>query len=291
MRVRIAHFSDLHLWRSPGTWRALLDKRALGCANHLLRRRRHVQISRLERAAARMAALAPDWVVCTGDLTTTGSPAEFEAACEAVKPLMATALRGSIYVPGNHDAYVRDVTCRRALAEACAALNGDRGTDGFPQEVTDRGLRMLLLDEAGPSAPWQSSGRLKPDTMHWLGEKLGAPRRDGEARILVGHFPLLRADGRELSRRRRLAGAEELVRFRESGAYDVALCGHIHQAFRRDDSACMELCAGSLTMEGKINVLDFFPESCTFSQFWLDMSDDQPSPVLAGGQVSATGAR
>ncbi|MDX9982422.1 MAG: hypothetical protein RBU25_20545, partial [Lentisphaeria bacterium] len=83
-------------------------------------------------------------------------------------------------------------------------------------------------------------------------------------------------------------GADELHELGLAGAYDVALCGHIHHAFRRDGAGAMEVCAGSLTMEGRVNVLDFFPESCTFSQFWLDVSEDEPEPVLAG-QISTTG--
>jgi len=68
---------DLHFWFLPETWRALLDKRVFGSLNHLLRRRQHFREGRLERAAARISSLAPDWIVCTGDLTTTGAPAEF----------------------------------------------------------------------------------------------------------------------------------------------------------------------------------------------------------------------
>ena len=261
----------------------------LGCLNHLLRRRQHFRPERLEIAAARLGALAPDWIVCTGDLTSTGSPAEFKVAREAIGPLLKRALRGSIYVPGNHDAYVRDPACREALEQTCAILNNGPGIGSFPREVNDRGLRMLLLDEASPTAPWMSSGRLDPNTVRWLGETLAQPRQEREGRVLVGHFPLGRADGRRLPRRRGLEGAETLAALAARGAYDVALCGHIHHAFRRDDPRTIELCAGSLTLEGKVNVLDFFPDSCTFSQFWLDMSDNQPVPVLAGERVSATG--
>lgn len=289
VRVRIAHFSDLHFWSLPGTWRALLDKRVCGCLNHLLRRRQQFQDGRLERAAARISSLAPDWIICTGDLTATGSPAEFAAAWAYLKPLRAMALRGFIYVPGNHDAYVRDAVCRNALAEVCGKLNDGHGPECFPREVRDRGLRLFLVDETLPTAPWLSCGRLDVASGGWLRERLSAPRADREGRILVGHFPLRRSDGTPLPRRRRLLGADELYELGRAGAYDVALCGHIHHAFRRDGGGAMEVCAGSLTMEGRVNVLDFFPESCTFSQFWLDVSEDEPAPVLTG-QISTTGA-
>lgn len=289
VRVRIVHFSDLHLWCWPGTWRAVLDKRVLGCLNHLLRRRRSFQACRLERAAAQVSSLAPDWVICTGDLTTTGAPAEFAAACARLKPFRAAALRGFLYVPGNHDCYVHDVACQEALARTCAKLNDGRALADFPWVIEDRGLRLFLANEAHPTAPWLSCGWMDGQAGGWLREHLAAPRAEREGRVLVGHFPLRGADGRELSPRRHLAGAKELYELGVAGAYDVALCGHIHRAFRRDAPGAMEICAGSLTLEGRVNVLDFFPESCTFSQFWLDMSEDEPVPVLAG-QISATGA-
>jgi 3',5'-cyclic AMP phosphodiesterase CpdA len=279
------------LWHLPGTWRALLDKRVLGCLNHLLRRRQRFDRRRLARAIARVGSLAPDWIVCTGDLTTTGTPAEFADARAALKPLQAAALRGFLYVPGNHDAYVRDEACCRALEATCQALNDGVGLAALPREITDRGLRMFLVDEVRPTAPWRSSGQLAPGASSWLRERLGAPRADGEGRVLIGHFPLRRGDGGELSRRRRLHGAEELYELARASAYDVALCGHIHEAFRRDAPGAMEVCAGSLTLEGKVNVLDFFPDSCTFSQFWLDMSEETSDPVLAGGRISATGVQ
>jgi 3',5'-cyclic AMP phosphodiesterase CpdA len=289
VRVRIVHFSDLHFWSMPGTWRALLDKRAFGCLNHLLHRRQQFQTGRMERAAARISSLSPDWIVCTGDLTATGSPAEFAAARSYLKPLRAMALRGFLYVPGNHDSYVRDAACRKALADTCGKLNDGSGLDGFPREITDRGLRLFLVDETQPTVPWLSSGRIDGPTGDWLHERLAAPRAEREGRVLVGHFPLRRSDGSPLPRRRRLLGADRLYELGLGGAYDVALCGHIHHAFRRDGAGAMEVCAGSLSMEGKVNVLDFFPESCTFSQFWLDVSEDEPAPVLAG-QISTTGA-
>jgi 3',5'-cyclic AMP phosphodiesterase CpdA len=274
----------------PGSWRALFDKRVLGCANHLLRRRRRFRADRLRRAIARLGTLSPDWIVVTGDLTTTGEPAEFAAALAALKPLKAIALRGVVYVPGNHDAYVRDRLCREALDRACRTLNDGPGLADLPREITDRGLRMFLLDETLPTAPWLSSGRLGERNGDWLRERLTASRADGEARIVVGHFPLRRADGTELSRRRRLVDGDVLRSLGRDGAFDVALCGHIHEAYRRDRDKVMEVCAGSLTLEGRLNVLDFFPDSCTFSQFWLDMSDEEATPVLAGGQVPAAGA-
>ncbi len=277
------------MWCWPGTWRALFDKRVFGCLNHLLRRRRRFRPSRLERAAARISSLAPDWVICTGDLTTTGTPAEFAAACRALKPFRAAALRGFLYVPGNHDCYVRDAACQEALAKTCLALNDGHGLADFPRVVEDRGLRLFLLNEACPTAPWLSCGRIDETATEWLREQFAAPRAEKEGRVLVGHFPVRGPDGRELSSRRHLAGAGPVHEWSLAGAYDVALCGHIHHAFRRDAPGAMEVCAGSLTLEGRIDVLDFFPESCTFSQFWLDMSDDEPAPLLAG-QISATGA-
>ena len=116
--MRIVHFSDIHIGCWPRSPKAFLDKRILGALNHALRRRQRFRADRLERALIRVRRLSPDWIFCTGDITTIGTPEEFAAACEALKPFIDTVGGRFVYIPGNHDAYVRDAACRAALAEA-----------------------------------------------------------------------------------------------------------------------------------------------------------------------------
>ncbi len=274
--MRIVHFSDIHVGHWPAGAAALLDKRVLGALNHCLRRRRHFRREFLARAIARIKLLAPDWVLCTGDITTVGDPAEFADAAQALAPLVDFMRGRFVYIPGNHDAYVRAPACRNALAQTFSALNGDRWQLGdLPQEFGDGQVSFLALDECAPSGWLLSTGRLTATTRERLQTWLAADPGSATKRVLVGHFPARDARHRPLGPRRRLQGADIIADALSRGQVDVALCGHIHTPFRREiPGGGLEVCAGSLTQHGKINVLDWVPDAGRFRQTWEDVSQD-----------------
>ena len=284
--MRIVHVSDLHFGAWTRDWTALLDKRLAGLLNFFLRRRPRLHYEYLQRAAYRIRALKPDWVVVTGDLTCIGSPEEFNGITSLLAPLVASSGSKFIYVPGNHDCYVRNRACAQALRETFHHLNQNRWElADLPQVVEDRGLRFFVVNECLPTAPWASSGAMVRDQMDQLLRWFREPRQDGEKRILVGHFPLRKADGRPLEWRRRLHGAESLQAALAAGQIDLALCGHDHEPFVRGEANhAVEICAGALTVWGRINVIDYSPLSSRFSQSWDDLvgNDSDIVPVGAG---------
>ena len=290
--MRIVHFSDIHIgcWtRDPS---ALIDKRLLGQLNYFLHRRPTFRYELIERAAYRIRSLAPDWVVCTGDITSVGSPEEFDRALQLLSVLVESAPHTFLFVPGNHDAYARDPACRAKLEEAFARLNGQaRELEGTLQEVKAGRLRFLLVNEAAPTSWVLSSGGMSVASRNALASRLDAPRLEGEKRVLVGHFPLRDALGRPLPRRRRLGDADWLFERFEDSQFDVALCGHVHTPFVRWESAgCVEICAGSLTAHGIFSVLDYSPMTGRFSQFWEDVSRRDPIPVDVPRELVPAGA-
>ena len=290
--MRIVHFSDIH----AGCWTrdvsALTDKRLLGQLNYFLRRRAMFRYELVERAAHRIRALSPDWIICTGDITCVGSPEEFERALELLSILTDGAPRTFLFVPGNHDAYVGNAGCRASLGDAFAQLNGDtQGLEGKPREVGASGVRFVLVNEAEPMNCVLSSGGLSAEACEALRSRLDAPRAEGDKRILVGHFPLRDALGRRLGRRRRLRDAEWLYQRFEAAQFDVALCGHVHTPFVRwESSGCVEICAGSLTAHGIFSVLDYSPMTGRFSQFWEDVSNRDPIPLEVPRELAPAGA-
>src|SRR5215472_15591552 len=76
MEMTIAHVSDIH-WGDP-----------------------HFVPDLMERAIAEINDLAPDIVVCSGDLTTFGFKEEFARARHYLERIACDAL---VVVPGNHD--------------------------------------------------------------------------------------------------------------------------------------------------------------------------------------------
>ena len=302
--MRFVHISDIHISAMPGSMAAWFDKRALGILNFQLFRRQFMRYAYLERARSVIGNLEPDWLVITGDLTCTGSPEEFAQALESLHALRGGATpTPCIYVPGNHDAYVRDGRCAEALRKAFFALNDGRWTldadshsapglgmpkssptvsvaAPLPAELTLPGLSVLVLNECRPTLPWLSSGALSPAARDRFGEWVSRPRKPGEKRMIIGHYPCRQANGRRFDWRRRLDDDQLLQTAFAAGQIDVALCGHCHTPFVRAESAgTMEICAGALTVHGRINVLDYAPQTGRFTQFWQDLSAEGPGLI------------
>lgn len=281
--MRIVHFSDVHIGRLPRGFSCLFDKRILGLTNYFLHRRLGFDAALLQPALSLIRALNPDWVVCTGDVTSVGSPEEFAAAKTALAPLTAGDLgQRFIFVPGNHDVYVRDRACRAAFEDGFARWNANRWTLAeLPQRLQASRLSLWVIDECCCTNWLLSSGRVSEAAAERLDEWLAAPRESGERRMLIGHFPLRNSAGRPLGRRRCLVGAERLAAALREGRLDVALCGHEHRPFvRREPSGAMEICAGALLMTGKLNVLDYSDATGCFAQSWVDVPRG-PRPALS----------
>jgi len=290
--MRLVHFSDVHVGGLTADLTACLDKRLAGLLNFMVRRRGRLHPDYVARALHRIRSLAPDLVVITGDLTTIGSPEEFAAVLELLAPLL-NSRQELLYLPGNHDLYVPRRPCRAALEDAFHRLNRGRWRlEEMPVRFPLGPLTLLAANECRPTTPWQSCGYLTPAAAGQLLAWLDAPRHDGEKRLLIGHFPLRDGTGRRLGWRRRLHGADPLAAALGDGRLDVALCGHIHTPFRRDEAnGAMELCAGALTWHGLLNVVDYSPASGRFSQHWESVADDGPAaPTLVGPILDPAGA-
>ncbi len=287
--MRIVHLSDLHFHAWPRDWTAVCDKRLFGLANFLVRRRAHMHPEYVERAVQRIRMLRPELIVVTGDVTCVGSPEEFATAQRRLGPLFAApGAPPCVYVPGNHDAYVRNPRCVQALQRTFQELNQGRwNMADLPGELSFPGLRILVLNQCRPTALWQSSGCLTADARARLVAWLDRPREPGEKRILIGHFPCRNVAGRRLSLRRRFREDRLVAAALDGGRLDVALCGHHHRPFARTETGgALEVCAGALTLWGRFNVLDYVPASGRFTQRWEDVSGHDPCPVPIAAETS-----
>ena len=89
-------------------------------------------LSKLKTAVEYILDCKPDLAVCTGDLTSSGQPGEFERVKEILKPLIDSDVP-LVYTPGNHDCYVRRPWCVRAMKETVFEVNQKRFTfDDMP---------------------------------------------------------------------------------------------------------------------------------------------------------------
>ena len=251
MTMRIIHFSDVHV-PAVLTPRSFTDKRILGCCNSLLVRKHAYRMAYFEKAVPAILQASPDLIVFTGDAVSTADPAEFRDAAERFQPLVQSGIP-LLYVPGNHDMYVRAKACREAMESFYTLLNGGLAYHDAPRLVTAGGVRFAAIHCAKPLSWYFSCGVMKPETSAFL--ETEAAKESDMPLVCVGHFPLLRRENFIKDFRRRLYGAETAASLLHQGRIALSLCGHIHHGFETildESKGYGEYCAGSLTKEGSL---------------------------------------
>ena len=261
--MKIVHFSDPHAGGFAEDWMAYIDKRWVGVFNYRFRRRFRHDLAKLSLAVEYILDTRPDVAVCTGDLTSTGQPGEFEK----VRPILAPLRDSGIplfYTPGNHDCYVRRPKCVAAVREMTGYLSrDDYAFPDFPLVRNCAGVEFLLLNTSRPSNLLCSWGFVSKADSAWAERVCEKPKTG--PRILLTHYPIIE-DHPFLRMRHRLFGQKRLLKLMEDRKIDLSLCGHVHKPFLRvDDSGRGECCAGSVTRNGSMVEIDYAPESGTFS--------------------------
>lgn len=205
----------------------------------------------VEGVHAAIAAVAPDLVVVSGDLTQRARRAQFAAARAFLDALPAPWLA----VPGNHDVPLWDVV--RRVVSPLGRYRRFITEDMAPLAVLP-GLRVLGLD----STRRRVVGRLLPERLAPIARLLdGDP---GDLRVLVTHHPLVRKP---------LLGAEAALAAAVRAHVDVALAGHFHH-FHATPGDVLALEAGSATSQREprqsFNVLRVQPRALTVETFTWD---------------------
>jgi 3',5'-cyclic AMP phosphodiesterase CpdA len=228
LNVRIAHISDIHVQRRPALGE-LAGKRLLASANLYLFGRRSLFMDRtLDRLVQSVVDLAPDAVVCTGDLTAMALPAEFQAARDALAPILSRF--PFVLVPGNHDTYTREAWHGHHLEHWFGAYTGG-GT--YPSVRLFDEVAVVGLDVCH-FHPLFATGRVPDDQLSGLAKVLTDQEVMRRFVILLLHHPIRGRDGapyQRWMRNLRNAGAleDELIRLDHVG---MILHGHIHHGYR-----------------------------------------------------------
>ena len=257
--MKIVHFSDPHAGGGAEDWMAYFDKRWVGVFNYRFRRRFRHDLSKLEKAVEYIMDTRPDVAVCTGDLTSAGQPGEFERVRKVLEVLRNSDIP-LIYMPGNHDCYVKRPKCVKAMQDMVVYLSCGRYTfSDFPCRLQLADVDFYLINTSRPSNLLCSWGFLyKEDSAQaasWSREEKSRPR------ILVSHYPMTE-DHPILRIRHRLFGQKEMLRLLHDRQIDLALCGHVHKPYfyHRSDGSILECCAGSVTRNGSLVEITVQPE-------------------------------
>ena len=180
--LKIAHLSDLH------------------CGDP------HFVGDLMERAITDINALAPDIVVCSGDLTTYGFKEEFVQARRHLDRISCESL---VVVPGNHDARnVGYVHFEELFGERSSVLRKD-------------GVTVVAVDSTEPDLDHGQIGRGR---YKWIEEQFAPP---AELRVFVLHHHLLPVPG--TGRERNIVyDAGDAIECLQRAGVNLVLSGHKH---------------------------------------------------------------
>jgi 3',5'-cyclic AMP phosphodiesterase CpdA len=259
--MRVLHFSDVHVDvpMHDMPFGEMLNKRLVGGANLLLRRKRLFRDAREKLAAlARFAdEQHVDLAICTGDYTALGTGPELEAARAAIAPLTKRP-RGYITVPGNHDLYMPDTLADRRFERYFGDLLGGEWPEyacgDFPAvRLFDDRLAVVTVNSARPNPQIRkSSGRIADDQLAALERLLADPRLSGRAVLIATHYAPRRADGSPDHVNHGLENADELLALCARVPRSAILHGHIHWRFHvRPEPGPHLFGAGSATHAGR----------------------------------------
>jgi 3',5'-cyclic AMP phosphodiesterase CpdA len=228
MAFTIAHITDPHI--NPAPMPGLADfrlKRFMGFINWKRGRERLNDMALLDRMVADLRAQRPDHVAVTGDLVNIAMPAEFRKAAAWMATLGEP---GDVsFVPGNHDAYVRQAM---PLLKATFApwTTGDSGRSEFPYLRVRGEIAIIGLSTAVPTGPLMATGRLGAEQLAAFAALLGQTGAQGLARIVLIHHPPLSKGAPPLRGLTDAAAFERIVG--EQGA-EAVLHGHSHKQLVR----------------------------------------------------------
>jgi 3',5'-cyclic AMP phosphodiesterase CpdA len=258
--IRLAHLSDVHIFCPAARWqpRDWFNKRLTGWLNLRLfgrgRRFRHAA-SVLQALADDIRQRRPDCVVFSGDATALGFEEELAEATKLLRVGRPDGLAG-LAVPGNHDYYTRGCADSFLFEQYFAPwLEGER-VEGFTYPFARRVGPVWLIavnSSKGNRWFWDATGRVGEAQLDRLHRLLARLELAGGPRILVTHYPALRADGTPENRTHLLHDCGQLMEAAQDRGVALWLHGHRHEPYHLPPTSLCPIPtigAGSGTQEG-----------------------------------------
>lgn len=298
---RLAHITDPHFRSFAGAFPAVLaGKRAIGALNILVNRRRKHKMELLERLGQHLAKQNVDHVALTGDVGNVALQGEWQAGLRWLQQYAGAPDRVTV-IPGNHDAYVRDVVESSAFerlfvdyqnGERAAARSDGKGHVADSREsypfIRLRGPLVLVgVNTCVPTGDLGAWGEIGDRQLRRLESMLADPQfRNRQRVVLLHHPPVLHKRGEERNLRDRAAFAAVL----ENVGADLVLHGHDH----RDEAASLAgpggkvvpiVGAGSASYAGapqgraRYNIYEFVGGKITAATFAHDLASDEFTEV------------
>ena len=243
---RLAHITDPHFRSFAGAFpSALVGKRAIGALNILVNRRRKHRMELLEALGRHLLQQKVDHVALTGDVGNISLVGEWQAGLRWLQRYAGPPERVTV-IPGNHDAYVRDVVeswafeglfaayqkGERAAARSDGAVHLGDSRESYPFIRHHGPLILVAVNTCVPTGDLGAWGEIGERQLRRLESMLADPQfRNRQRVVLLHHPPVLHKHGEGRNLRDRAAFAAVLANV---GA-DLVLHGHDH----RDEGASL----------------------------------------------------
>jgi 3',5'-cyclic AMP phosphodiesterase CpdA len=240
--MKIAHFSDLHLYSSDGVpLRRFLNKRITGWLNLRLRRKSAHRPAYVKAIAREISRLGVDHVVITGDLTNLALESEYELARDLLERDLALDPSGVTVIPGNHDVYTQGALVSRRFESYLAPwLRGDLpelavNVHGghFPIVKLRESAAIVALSSAVPRLPLTSAGELGKAQIAALARILEHPEVTRRTVVLAVHHPAMTLWSRTKAYLEGLRDAPALLELLRTTDRGLLLHGHLHRRVQR----------------------------------------------------------
>ncbi len=228
--MKIAHLSDLHFSKISLHPSQFFSKRWIGNLNLLCSRKKNFADTQIFSLIPLFQELKIDYVLITGDLSTTSLEGEFERASQFIEALKEKGIK-VLVLPGNHDHYTKKAYSEKVFYNYFPAnfspelLDIDLRKEGITLKSLQPGWWLVALDTALATSLISSRGCFSPQLEKHLHEVLARIPREDRV-LLANHFPLFQSDGPRKALKRADALQKSLKGFPNIKFY---LHGHTHR--------------------------------------------------------------
>ncbi len=222
----ILHITDIHFWEVVCNPFKLMNKRFLGNANVIYKRRHEFQQEQADAFADVALETGIKTVLLGGDFTSTATEGEFERAARWVQRMSDHGLDIHL-VPGNHDVYTFESVRKKRFEQY---LGPWMPREAYPCRATLPGGTPLILVPTVCPNYIASSGIITDDEAAQTRALLKA-MPEGQPVIVMGHYPVLhKTYSYDSTPNRQLHNADALRKaLGESGRKILYLAGHVHR--------------------------------------------------------------
>ena len=227
----LLHISDLHFSKITANPSQIFSKRWIGNLNLFLFRKNQICLNLPEIFLSYIKDLKPDYILISGDFTSTALKKEYDLALSFLKKIKDLGIQ--VYaIPGNHDAYTKSSYEKKSFYNSFKEIIPFKGEFDFDLEthkvagfLLKKDLYLVLIDASCYTSYFQSNGIFSFEIEQHLESLLESIPETAKIWIAC-HYPFFEHE----NKRRILIGAKKLKNILEKySQIEMYFHGHTHR--------------------------------------------------------------